>query len=195
MSAWFIVDDDEIKCNIQLKLKNLYTKLLNHHIANNYDKQKMKIIVSLIAKFDLVAIKNDIFTKLCNIYTKNKNFILKLDANNHLIGFNNGVYDLKKFEFRKCVQEDYISMSVGYDYQENYDTDLLKFLEYIQPNKKEREYMLTFLSICLIGNQLDLFTVLTGNKNKLIELLKMTFGDYFGVMKNQSELVKLMKKK
>ncbi|ATZ80544.1 hypothetical protein BMW23_0496 [Bodo saltans virus] len=39
--------------------------------------------------------------------------------------------------------------------------DILQFLEDIQPNKEEREYMLTYLSIGLFGNQLELFTILT----------------------------------
>jgi putative DNA primase/helicase len=49
--------------------------------------------------------------------------------------------------------------------------------------------MLTYLSIGLIGNLLELFTILTGcgrnGKSKLIELLKTTFGDYFGSVQSQ----------
>jgi hypothetical protein len=46
----------------------------------------------------------------------------------------------------------------------------------IQPNKKERDYMITYLSIGLIGNLLELFTILTGcgrnGKSNVVELLK-----------------------
>jgi putative DNA primase/helicase len=115
-----------------------------------------------------------------------------LDENYNLIGFNNGVFDLIKFEFRKGVPEDYISMSVGYDYADSYTekyNELIQFLEDILPNKEELEYMLTYLSICLIGNQLELFTILTGcgrnGKSKLIELLGETFGDYFESVQSQ----------
>ena len=62
--------------------------------------------------------------------------------------------------------------------------NLMKFLEDILPNKEERDYLLTYLSIGLIGNQLELFTILTGcgrnGKSKLVELLKITLGEYFG---------------
>ena len=78
-------------------------------------------------------------------------------------GINNGIYDLQKFEFREGKYDDYITMNVDYNYQEKHTekyNELLKFLEDIQPNKEEREYMLTYLSIGLIGNQLELFTIL-----------------------------------
>ena len=49
--------------------------------------------------------------------------------------------------------------------------------------------MLTYLSIGLVGNLLELFTILTGcgrnGKSKLIELIKITFGDYFGSVQSQ----------
>jgi putative DNA primase/helicase len=49
--------------------------------------------------------------------------------------------------------------------------------------------MLTYISIGLIGNLLELFTILTGcgrnGKSKLVELLKTTFGDYFGSVQSQ----------
>ena len=42
--------------------------------------------------------KNNIMTELAEIFyinnNKDKNFVEKLDKNNYLIGFNNGVYDL-----------------------------------------------------------------------------------------------------
>jgi putative DNA primase/helicase len=83
-------------------------------------------------------------------------------------------------------------MSVGYDYQSDHTdkyNELLNFLKDIQPNKEDRDYMLTYLSIGLVGNLLELFTILTGcgrnGKSKLIELLKMTFGDYFGSVQSQ----------
>jgi P4 family phage/plasmid primase-like protien len=81
---------------------------------------------------------------------------------------------------------------VGYDYSDKHTEkyeELLSFLQDIQPNKEERDYMLTYLSIGLVGNLLELFTILTGNgrngKSKLIELLGKTFGEYFGSVQSQ----------
>ena len=57
---------------------------------------------------------------------------------------------------------------------------LLQFLEDIQPDKEELEYLLMYLSTALYGNSLQLFTVLTGigrnGKSKFVELLKEVFG-------------------
>jgi P4 family phage/plasmid primase-like protien len=136
------------------------------------------------------------YSELAELYLLNKNknrdFVKNLDTNNNIIGFNNGVYDLDKFEFRDGNPNDNITMSVGYDYKNQHTdkyNDLLKFLEDIQPNKDERDYMLTYLSIALVGNLLELFTIMTGcgrnGKSKLIELLGKTFGEYFGSVQSQ----------
>jgi P4 family phage/plasmid primase-like protien len=188
--------NNDLRFCIQPKLKSLYKDLYTYYKENEYDKQKIKSLKNTISMFDDVNLKNNIMTELIDIYTVKKNpnrdFIQKLDSNNNLIGFNNGVFDLTTFEFREGKQEDYISLSIGYDYSDKHTekyNDLLKFLEDIQPNKEEREYMLTYLSIGLIGNQLELFTILTGcgrnGKSKLVELLKDTLGDYFGSVQSQ----------
>jgi P4 family phage/plasmid primase-like protien len=181
---------------IQPKLKEIYCQLYNYYKDNECNDKKLKLIKNIMKTFDNTTLKNNIMTELIEIFSENNNqngdFTKKLDSNNYLFGFNNGVYDLQKFEFREGKCMDYITLSVGYDYQENHTdkyNDLLKFLEDIQPNKEEREYMLTYLSIGLVGNLLELFTILTGcgrnGKSKLIELLKYTLGDYFGSVQSQ----------
>ena len=76
--------------------------------------------------------------------------------------------------------DDFITLSVGYDYHDkhtNKHKDLLKFLHDIQPKEDDFEYMITYLSISLMGNLLELFTILSGcgrnGKSKLVELLKL----------------------
>jgi P4 family phage/plasmid primase-like protien len=190
------------KKNIKLRdltqstLKDLYSELLKYYKENDFDKHKIKSLKQTITSFDNTVLKNNILTELCEIYMINNNpegnFTTKLDSNNYLIGFDNGVYDLQKFEFREGNPNDYITLTVGYEYKEQHTekyAGLLQFLEDIQPNKEERDYMLTYLSIGLVGNLLELFTILTGSgrngKSKLIELLKITLGDYFGSVQSQ----------
>jgi P4 family phage/plasmid primase-like protien len=203
---WYIFDNHKWKCigkkNMELrdlsqqKMKDLYSDLLKYYKENEFDKKKIKTLKQTIKGFDNTNLKNNILVELVEIFTINnnpkRNFIKRLDSNNYLIGFENGVYDLNKLEFRDGNYDDYVTMSVGYNYNDTYSDkykDLLKFLEDIQPNKEERDYMLTYLSIGLVGNLLELFTILTGcgrnGKSKIVELLKYTFGDYFGSVQSQ----------
>ena len=185
--------NNDLRFDIQPKLKSLYKELYTYYKENDYDKQKIKSLKNTMSMFDDVNLKNNIMTELIDIYTVKKNqkrdFTKKLDLNNNLIGFNNGIFDLNTFEFKKGKYDDYISLSVGYDYNDKHTekyNDLLKFLEDIQPNKEEREYMLTYLSIGLVGNLLELFTIFTGcgrnGKSKLVDLIELTFGEYWGTV-------------
>lgn len=135
--------------------------------------------------------------ELIEAYTTERNsrrdFVRNLDKNRKIIGFENGVYDLEKLEFRKTEPEDNISMTVGYEYRDLYSEkkgELMRFLEDILPDKLERDYLLTYISTGLVGNRLELFTILTNNngrngKSKLIELLGHTFVEYFASIKSQ----------
>jgi phage/plasmid-associated DNA primase len=58
-------------------------------------------------------------------------------------------------------------------------------LEEILPDKDDREYLLIYMASGLIGiNVCELFTILTGKgrngKSKFVDLVALTFGDYFG---------------
>jgi P4 family phage/plasmid primase-like protien len=180
----------------QEKLKQIYNELLDYYKHNGYEQNKIKELKRIKKSIDNTNMKNNIMCELIEVYSLNnnlkRNFVKNLDNNNNLIGFDNGVYDLDKMEFREGLPEDNITLSVGYDYKELHSDkyeDLLKFLEDIQPNKNERDYMLTYLSIALVGNLLELFTILTGcgrnGKSKLIELLELTFGDYYSSVQSQ----------
>ena len=76
-----------------------------------------------------------------------KNLIEKLDSNVNLIGFNNGVYDLEKHEFRDGLCEDYISFSTGIDYTEfeddhPYIISINEFLDQVLPIENVKKYVL-----------------------------------------------------
>jgi len=190
------IKNTKLRKSIQHKLKDLYKQLYKYYKENDCDKKKLVSLKLIMDSFGDTNMKNNIMTELIDLYIEEKNpkrdFIKKLDSKQSLIGFENGVYDLDTFTFRNGKQTDYITLSTGYDYCEKHTdkyNDLIQFLEDIQPNKDERDYMLTYLSIALFGNLLELFTILTGcgrnGKSKLIELLKITFGDYFGSVQSQ----------
>ena len=203
---WYIFDNhrwykEEIRnSNLRNKinpmLQDIYTKVINFHNDNGEPLKNIKKIRRVYSTFGDTLLKNNIMSDLADLFydgkNPNKDFVSKLDRNSYLIGFNNGVYDLSNFIFRDGVPEDYVSISTGYDYSDERTdkyNDLLKFLEDIQPEREEREYMLTYLSTALFQNTLELFTIMTGigrnGKSKLIELLQPTFGDYYGAVPAQ----------
>jgi len=189
----------ELRKRIKTDLVKCYKEILKDHIKAD-DEKKWSYLYGSMKSLEDTQFKNNIMTELIESYVTEKNsnrdFVKKLDKNRTIIGFENGVYDLEKFEFRKGLQEDYISMTTGYNYNENYTEhkdELMRFLEDILPDKLERDYMLRYLSTALVGNTLELFTVMTNangrvgrnGKSKLIELLGQSFGEYFASIKSQ----------
>jgi len=118
-----------------------------------------------------------------------ENFIKRLDENHHLIGFNNGVYDLKLKKFRKGLPDDHISLSTKQDYikwSENnpYAKYINGFFEQVLPIKAVREYFLTRLSTCVSGeNREEKFYFCTGSgsngKSLTFQLVSEALGDYY----------------
>jgi P4 family phage/plasmid primase-like protien len=188
--------NDWLSFSGQQKIKELYTKLLDYCVNNDMDKVKIKKIQKIKRSVGSAKKMIDVMTetriRFLNKNNPNGDFVSKLDTNNYLVGFENGIFDLKNNEFRDGKPDDMITMSVGYDYigkHTNKYTELLKFINDVLPVKEDKEYFLTYLSHGLFGNTLELFTIITGSgrngKSKFIELLKVTFGDYYGSVKSQ----------
>ena len=150
-------------------------------------------LINLIKQLKTTGFKTSIITEALSIFnTYNRknmfDFEALLDNNQYLIGFNNGVYDLTKMEFRDGKPEDYISMSVGYNYNpepSEYMKSVEQFFKDIQPEELERIYLLIFLASLLeFNNPEEKFTIFSGKtrngKTKLIELIFATLGDYYG---------------
>jgi len=121
-------------------------------------------------------------------------FTKKIDSNKELIAFNNGVLDLKTFEFRDGRPEDYISFSteinydpqkVSSDYPEWHKIE--EFISQVLPDPDVRLYFLRHLSTCLVGgNKAQKFHILTGSgsngKSMLMNLMSRSLGDYAAVV-------------
>ena len=152
---WYIYDNhkwknvgkknNELRYSIQSTLREIYKDVYYYYKNNGNDEEKLKIINNITRSFGDTTMKNNIITELIDIYTVKKNpkkdFCKKLDKNYNILGFENGVYDLKENKFREGTREDYITMSVGYNYKSDYSDNrknLINFLEDILPNKEER---------------------------------------------------------
>lgn len=188
------IESEKISDFISDNIVIYYNKLIKFVTdSKNIDKNDKTITIKEIRKIVSNLESNDIKTKILNetgrkFRSEFPTFYDELDTIPFILGFNNGVYDLKKMEFRNGVPEDLISMTCGYDYtptySENYN-DLQNFLDDILPIVDDKEYLLKYISTGLLGiNMCELFTVLSGKgrngKSKFVELCAHTLGDYFG---------------
>lgn len=160
-----------------------------------YDKEQCigeaTRISKVISKLNNSTFKNGVIRECADIAYDPK-FLEKLDENNYLICFENGIYDLEADIFRGGCPDDHISLCTGYDYvpydpNDEYSKDIKNFIKKIQPEKIMRNYLLILLSTCLAGSiSEESFYVLTGSgangKSKLMELMKYTMGDLFKPM-------------
>ncbi len=65
------------------------------------------------------------------------------DCNKYLLGFDNGIYDIKSHKFRDGEPKDYISASTGYNFVPKYSdnfNELMEYLQVLQPDPEERDY-------------------------------------------------------
>ena len=133
-----------------------------------------------------------------------EDFHNKLNVNPFLFGCRNGVLDLRvpgadgrdHVVFRQGRPEDYVSFLAGqnlpelpaidyvkYDAADPKQKELADFFAKLFPEEAVRNYTLRLLASCLEGaNREQCFYVATGvggnGKSKLVELMRMTFGDY-----------------
>ena len=126
-------------------------------------------------------------------YRHDPKFRTKLDDNHYLIGFDNGVYDLKANVFRSGSPDDYICKSTGYNYREyNMNQTAVKevmtFYSQIQPEKEMRDFLLYHSCSLLDGyNKDQKFVILTGQsgsngKSTHIDLMTRVLGEYSGTL-------------
>ena len=118
-----------------------------------------------------------------------ENFQENLDENYDLVGFENGVYDLKQRKFRKGHPDDYISMSTGNKYHKwsnknPYAKHIKNFFEQVLVNENVRDFFLERLSTCVSGeNREEKFYFCTGSgsngKSLTFQLVSDALGDYY----------------
>ena len=154
-------------------------------------EERKKKIEKMVHTLKLTAKKNTLL-KECNHKFLMKNAVNYFDQQEELIGFTNGVYDLRENKFRKGYPSDWITKSTNIEYNDfTYDSpeiiQLQSIINKILPIEDVREYFLAILSSCLSGKKWqEKFYVLTGSgangKSVLNNLIKNAFGKYFQSM-------------
>ena len=168
-----------------------YNKLATSQDITEEEKEEYKKkgneVLEITKKLKTTSFKENVMKESKELFS-NKDFFKKLDSDPYLLGFANGVYDLKKGELRDGRPDDYIEMSTEIDKVEFDETnesweDLKHFLDTVFVEEEVRTYFLTYFSSCLQGhNAEEKFRIWTGSgsngKSKILELFVHSLGMY-----------------
>jgi P4 family phage/plasmid primase-like protien len=139
-------------------------------------------------------LKNNIITECKCLFNDDGKFDQNLDLKGYLIGFTNGVMDLRNFEFRDGRPDDYISLSTEYDYITDFDKPVLErikgFVNIIWPDPHDVKFWLDSMSYTLDGSltKEDFFIHIgcgSNGKGFLTELMIFVFGEYYQSMNSK----------
>ena len=184
----------KISTNLYKQFSNIQIKERQKAVGeddpqNSIHDKRAQDIGKVMIRLKETSFKSNLMTECAELfYDREKKFLDRLDEADHLIGFNNGVYDLKRDEFRKGRPEDYISKSTNINYipldpssDEVYE--IFEFYKQIFVIKSIRDYVLirssSFLSGSTKDESFDIYSGAGGNgKSKHMELMEKVFGDY-----------------
>jgi phage/plasmid-associated DNA primase len=194
---WFQIDNGlSLRRKIGNEVVNEYMRLITYYNTTAFEQQDEKKDQYLQTSKNLTSLtyklRDDNFKekimKECQTMFYDGQFESNLDTNPDLIGFENGVYDLRNAEFRDGRPEDCISLTTGNDFIEfNEDDELIitiyNFLSQIFPDRDVRDYVLILLASFLEGrNPNEKFHIWTGvgnnGQSQLLELFELAFGKY-----------------
>lgn len=163
----------------------------NDGIRDSFDELS-KLVTRVTMKLKTTTMKRHIIEEAEILFLKSS-FVDKLDMNPYLLGFDNGVMDLKTGAFRRGHHSDMVSMTVGYDFNAEVNPvvreEIMKLLVSIQPDKEIRDFMLTYFASTLIGtNKNEVFVNLEGTggngKGVWTTLHDTALGEYSGTLNN-----------
>ncbi|NDB30219.1 hypothetical protein EB151_11810, partial [archaeon] len=134
----------------------------------------------------------DSIMKECRTLFIDEKFEELLDSRSHLIGFDNGVYDLKMHIFRDGMPDDYIYLStkqnyVSYNPEAPEIAEINDFFSKIFTNKNLRTYVMDVLA-CIIDGSIaqERFYIFTGQgsngKSRLLDLIQKAIGEYYCIL-------------
>ena len=197
-------------CDVGYKLNNLisedFTKYIHEmyrqytedHLNNINDdeaKKKKDKCYAFITKLNKSSYKKSLMDECSNTFYE-KDFNYRLDENKHLIGFENGVFDISTNEFRDGLPEDMLTFSTGYNYNMDYSLEhedvkeVEKIIKMILPNDDVRQFCLCNIASSVEGGNKDqkmVFWIGPGGRNgksTLQNLISNAFGRYYKYIEN-----------
>lgn len=155
------------------------------------NSERAKKCLKIAVQLKNASFKDHIMRELRCLFMDEK-FDELLDSRSHLIGFINGVYDLKMHIFRDGMPDDYIFHSTKLNYMV-YNKDAPENLEIndffgkLFTVESVKNYVLDILS-CIIDGSIaqERFYIFTGQgsngKSRLLDLIQKSVGDYYCIL-------------
>jgi P4 family phage/plasmid primase-like protien len=146
---------------------------------------RLKQIAKLVSKLKSSPFKNNVMKEAMEVFY-DRRFKNKLDQNPYLIGFKNGVYDLKQNIFREGCPEDFISKVLPIEYKEHHEDDeevqnVKNFLLKVFPDEEIRRYFLdTYSDVFVGGNNQKKVYMWTGDGDNGKSITQLFFDKMLG---------------
>ena len=207
--CWFVFDEFKhrwIKSNEGMKLRLLLSQdvcLKFHNRAGYWQNRSLEddnnqlygdlaeALHKICSQLKSSGYKTSVLTE-CKCLFMDDKFEEKLDCQRHLIGFENGVYDLLFHEFRDGQPDDLVSYCTGNNYipynpKSKEAKEIQDYLSQVHINAAVRKYMVEVFAMTLDGStKQERFYIFTGSgsnsKSKCLELFQKSFGEYSCIM-------------
>ena len=139
-------------------------KNMQQRAIDTNDESEQQRLVETCQKLNGIALQlkktffKDNLIKECSELFHVEKFEETLDSDCNLVGFENGVYDLERYEFREGRPDDHVSFSAGINYVpyagDSHPTvaEIRRFWEQIHPDPDIRGYVMRTLADCLSGH-------------------------------------------
>ena len=166
-----------------------YQNLLSEADTDEKKKQyskKMQLIRNVAKQLLNTGFRNQVLKEIAVLYEQ-ENFEDRLDKQPDLLLFEDGVIDLRTKEFRSGLRDDFLTVSVGYNYPRQsggYESAIHEYFSQCHTDEQKRKYFLQEKAQRLSGHQHgQTFALHTGSgsnsKSITFDLFKITFGGYF----------------
>ena len=178
-------------CKKFMERSNYYNEHCDDPIQKAINEEKSKKCLKIATQLKNSSFKDSIM-KECRTLFIDEKFEELLDSRSHLIGFDNGVYDLKMHIFRDGMPDDYIYLStkqnyVSYNPEAPEIGEINDFFAKIFTNKNLRTYVMDVLA-CIIDGSIaqERFYIFTGQgsngKSRLLDLIQKAIGEYYCIL-------------
>jgi len=143
-------------CQKFMERANYWNMMLVGTEQNQDAIEKSKMLKKIVLDLKRTAFKSNVM-KECECFFTEEKFEDVLDSRPHLLGFENGVYDLRMHEFRDGLPDDYITYSTGRHYipfnaKSDEALEIERFMAQVFTNQPVNRYMKDMLASMLDGS-------------------------------------------